>query len=96
MTIQHAHKHLRQVGGPRSTQRTILLTGASGVLGQALLPRLAGNDVVCLTHRRPVDGASLRSVRGDLTRPGLALYGGVPRREAEGFWLTCSSSVSKI
>jgi nucleoside-diphosphate-sugar epimerase len=50
----------------------LLVTGATGVLGSALLPLLGAWDVVALTHR-----AELRSsgaaVRGDLTRPRLGL-----------------------
>lgn len=52
---------------------TILLTGASGVVGQALLERLAGCDVVCLTHRKPVAGHRVTGLRGDLTLPRLGL-----------------------
>lgn len=58
----------RLAGGAR---RTVLLTGASGVVGQALLPRLRNMDVTCLVHRSPVSGA--RSLRGDLTQPRLGL-----------------------
>ena len=50
---------------------TLLLTGASGVVGSAVLPELTDYDVICLTHHREVDGA--RSVRGDLTQPRLGL-----------------------
>lgn len=56
---------------PATDRPTVLLTGASGVVGQGLLPRLAGYDVVCLVHRTPVPGH--RSVRGDLSAPRLGL-----------------------
>ncbi|HET6212391.1 MAG TPA: SDR family oxidoreductase [Micromonosporaceae bacterium] len=49
---------------------SILLTGASGVVGAAVLRRLAGKDVVALTYRGEVAG---RAVRGDITRPRLGL-----------------------
>ncbi|MFL6129447.1 MAG: SDR family oxidoreductase [Mycobacteriales bacterium] len=49
--------------------RTILLTGATGVVGTALLPALRQHDVVCLVHRSPP--RSGRGVPGDVTRPGL-------------------------
>lgn len=52
---------------------TVLLTGGSGVVGQALLERLAGRAVICLVHRRPVDGQNLTTVRGDLTLPYFGL-----------------------
>jgi nucleoside-diphosphate-sugar epimerase len=47
-----------------------LLTGASGVVGAAIMPRLASGTVVALTHRDGVDGSS---VRGDITQPWLGL-----------------------
>jgi nucleoside-diphosphate-sugar epimerase len=51
---------------------TVLLTGASGVVGTALLPRLAGHRVVALVHRRTPVGA-LATVRGDMCQPLLGL-----------------------
>ena len=57
--------------------RTILLTGASGVVGQALLPRLLENGgdvkVVALVHRSPVPGYAVTSVRGDIAAPWFGL-----------------------
>jgi nucleoside-diphosphate-sugar epimerase len=50
----------------------LLVTGATGVLGSALLPLLGGQDVVGLTHRADL-GPGVASVRGDLTRPRLGL-----------------------
>ena len=57
-----------------SGRRTILLTGASGVLGRALLMRLRGHRVIGLGHRTPVAsdcGAEL--VRGDVRLPLMGL-----------------------
>ncbi|MFF2118556.1 SDR family oxidoreductase [Kitasatospora sp. NPDC058184] len=51
----------------------VLLTGASGVVGQAVLERLTDRTVVCLTHRKPVSGSRVVGLRGDLTRPYLGL-----------------------
>lgn len=69
-----------QVAGPRSigrapgtARRTILLTGASGVVGRALLPRLRDFDVVCLAHRSPVSGPNVTAVPGDIAEPMLGL-----------------------
>jgi len=52
--------------------RTILLTGASGVVGSALLQRLGHHRVVCLIHNTVPDGVAVH-VRGDLTAPRLGL-----------------------
>jgi nucleoside-diphosphate-sugar epimerase len=64
---------------PGTARRIVLLTGASGVVGQALLRRLRGLDVVCLVHRSPVGGPDMTTVPGDITGPmfGLAerVYG---------------------
>jgi nucleoside-diphosphate-sugar epimerase len=60
---------------PGTPRRTVLLTGASGVVGRALLPRLRDFDVVCLVHRSPVFGPNATPVRGDITQPMLGLAG---------------------
>jgi nucleoside-diphosphate-sugar epimerase len=69
-----------QVAGPHITgrapgaaRRTVLLTGASGVVGHALLPRLRDLDVACLVHRSPVSGPNVTSVPGDIAQPMLGL-----------------------
>jgi nucleoside-diphosphate-sugar epimerase len=60
---------------PRAARRTVLLTGASGVVGRALLPRLRGFDVVCLVHQSPVSGAGVTTVHGDIAQPMAGLTG---------------------
>lgn len=60
-----------------------MVTGASGVVGQALVPRLVergGSDVICLAHRSGVaarprkrHAGAVSVVRGDVTRPDLGL-----------------------
>jgi nucleoside-diphosphate-sugar epimerase len=59
-------------GRPRP-RRTVLLTGASGVVGRALLRRLRGFDVVCLVHRSPVSGPNVTTVSGDIAEPMFGL-----------------------
>jgi len=63
-----------QMSGPRGrARRTVLLTGASGVVGRALLARLGDFDVVCLVHRSPVSGPNVTTVRGDVAEPMFGL-----------------------
>ena len=59
--------------------RTIFLTGASGVLGQALLQKVSDVRVICLTRRKPLTGANVRSLPGDIATP----YFGLTSREFE-------------
>jgi nucleoside-diphosphate-sugar epimerase len=64
-----------QISGPGwpRPRRTVLLTGASGVVGRALLRRLRGFDVVCLVHRSPVSGPNVTTVSGDIAEPMFGL-----------------------
>lgn len=48
----------------------VLLTGASGVIGSELLPRLGRHNTISLTHRAVIDG---QQIRGDLTQPRFGL-----------------------
>jgi nucleoside-diphosphate-sugar epimerase len=73
-TAQVAEPHI-EAGAPDAGRRTILLTGASGVVGRALLPRLGGLDVVCLVHRSPVSGPEVTTALGDVAQPMLGLSG---------------------
>ncbi|WP_327582315.1 SDR family oxidoreductase [Nonomuraea sp. NBC_00507] len=56
-----------------TTRRTVLLTGAGGVVGQALLEQLGDVNVICLTHNTPVTGRNVLGIRGDLTAPRFGL-----------------------
>ncbi len=58
---------------PAAAPRTVLLTGASGVVGRALLQRLGDLDVVCLVHRSPVSGLNVTTALGDIAKPMLGL-----------------------
>jgi len=58
---------------PDTARRTVLLTGASGVVGRALLQRLPDHDVVCLVHRSPVSGPNVSTVPGDIASPMLGI-----------------------
>ena len=60
-------------GAPGAARRTVLLTGASGVVGHALLQRLCDLDVVCLVHRSPVSGPNVTTALGDIAKPRLGL-----------------------
>src|SRR5215471_16227046 len=73
-TVQVARPHT--IGrAPDAGRRTVLLTGASGVVGRALLPRLRDLDVVCLVHRSPVSGPNVTTALGDVAEPMLGLAG---------------------
>lgn len=61
-----------------STRKTVLVTGASGVVGTALLPELAAYNVICLTHRRAPRGGG-EHFQGDLRAPMLGLEPAVYR-----------------
>jgi acyl-CoA synthetase (AMP-forming)/AMP-acid ligase II/nucleoside-diphosphate-sugar epimerase len=53
---------------------TLLVTGASGRLGRALLPWLAADyEVLALQHHRPVLGTEATILQGDLSLPRLGL-----------------------
>jgi nucleoside-diphosphate-sugar epimerase len=56
-------------------RRTIVLTGASGVVGKALLPELGDHEVICLVNRGTVEGEHT-TVRADVTQPRLGLARG--------------------
>jgi len=58
---------------PGTARRAVLLTGASGVVGRALLRRLRDLDVACLVHRSPVSGPNVTAVPGDIARQDLGL-----------------------
>jgi nucleoside-diphosphate-sugar epimerase len=54
--------------------KNILITGASGVIGSALLSELKGVKTICVGHRRrpPTQGRST-VIQGDISRPHLGL-----------------------
>ncbi|MGH3166225.1 MAG: SDR family oxidoreductase [Trebonia sp.] len=55
-------------------KQILFLTGATGVVGRALLEELARDySVVCLNHRAAVDDQRVRTVSGDLTEPDFGL-----------------------
>jgi thioester reductase-like protein len=71
MPVQMAGPHSSRV--PDTARRTVLLTGASGVVGRGLLHRLRDLDVVCLVHRSPVSGPNVTAVPGDVAKPMFGL-----------------------
>jgi thioester reductase-like protein len=53
---------------------TMLLTGAAGVMGRALLDEFSADfDVVCLRHRSPIADPRVREVQGNLSSADLGL-----------------------
>lgn len=65
--------------------KTVLLTGATGVVGSALRAQLTHHRVISLTHRARV---GTRSATGDLTQPWLGL--------TEGTYRTLASTVDTV
>jgi nucleoside-diphosphate-sugar epimerase len=53
--------------------KTVLLTGGSGVVGQAALEKLTDCEVICLVHRAEIDRPNVRLLKGDITQPHLGL-----------------------
>ncbi len=58
---------------PRTRAPRLLITGGSGVVGTALLPRLRDAEVTCLTYRRPIENDGMTHLAGDIRRPRLGL-----------------------
>ncbi len=58
---------------PRSSGKTIFLTGASGVVGQALLEKLSGHTIIGLTHRTSIIAPNIIGLQGDITKPWFGL-----------------------
>ncbi|WP_052230334.1 SDR family oxidoreductase [Streptomyces sp. CT34] len=54
----------------------VLLTGATGVVGSALLPHLGTHNVTCLVHETALSAPSVKTVHGDIRLPGLGLSRG--------------------
>ncbi|MER7985252.1 SDR family oxidoreductase [Streptomyces noursei] len=57
----------------------VLFTGATGVVGSALLPHLGRHHVTCLLHESALSapsGPRVKTVRGDIRRPCLGLSRG--------------------
>lgn len=52
--------------------KTVLLTGGSGVLGTALIPQLRHHHIISLARRRPPSGCD-EVVHGDVSQPLLGL-----------------------
>jgi nucleoside-diphosphate-sugar epimerase len=72
MPAEMAEPH-RTGGAAGTARRAVLLTGASGVIGRAVLKRLRDFDVVCLVHRSPVSGPNVTTVPGDVAEPMFGL-----------------------
>ncbi|MYT29596.1 MULTISPECIES: SDR family oxidoreductase [unclassified Streptomyces] len=51
----------------------VLLTGATGVVGSALLPHLGTHHVTCLLHETALNAPRVKTVRGDIRLPYLGL-----------------------
>jgi thioester reductase-like protein len=54
-------------------RRTVLVTGASGVIGGALLDELGGYDVIGMAHSGKLPREDAETLRGDVTQPRFGL-----------------------
>lgn len=51
----------------------VFVTGGSGTLGSALLPRLEDHEVVALVHRAEINAPGVEVLRGDILEPRFGL-----------------------
>lgn len=58
---------------PNLKGRTIFLTGASGVVGQALLAKLDPKSVVCLVRQTAINVPNVATIKGDISLPRFGL-----------------------
>jgi nucleoside-diphosphate-sugar epimerase len=65
-------RHVKEISSAMKG-RTVLITGASGVVGQALIEKLGDTKTFCLVHQTPVNGENLISVQSNITQPNLGL-----------------------
>src|SRR5947209_17714926 len=65
--MSHPPSHLQH--------RRIFLTGASGVVGQALLSRLNPASVICLVRQTTTTVPSMTTIVGDISLPRFGLSG---------------------
>jgi nucleoside-diphosphate-sugar epimerase len=70
-----------------STAPKVVLTGAAGVLGSALLRELLEEDVLCLTHATPLAHTQAAQLPCDLAKPRLGLSQAKFREVAS--WADC-------
>jgi len=52
-----------------TSQRTIFLTGASGVIGRAMLEKMDPRSVICLVRQTSVSHPDVMTVKGDISLP---------------------------
>src|SRR5216683_1839601 len=57
----------------KKPQRTIFLTGGSGVIGQALIKKMDARSVICLVRQTPVSHPNAMTVKGDISLPRFGL-----------------------
>lgn len=55
------------------TFKTVFLTGATGLLGRALISKLKEYQVICLIHKTPFKEHGVISIKGDITKKQLGL-----------------------
>lgn len=78
--------------------KTILLTGAAGVLGQSLIDALAPHHrLICLMHRNGIADDRVDLLRGDVTQPRFGLDAPSFEALAERIdWIVHSAAVTRL
>lgn len=71
--METKHGRLDPFQSPEKRSLNVLLTGATGVVGSALLPSLSMHNIVCLIHSTGIRAPGVKTLYGDVRRPLLGL-----------------------
>lgn len=69
----------------QASGRKVFLTGASGVLGQALVAKMRPESVICLAYQNPISRPDVMTVHGDISQPKFGW--------SSGQWIEIASDI---